>query len=107
MKVAIPIDEMQGLGSQVVDHFGRAKSFLICETDMGTFDYLSNPEAEGKTEAPPDFLKRHQVEAVIVFGLGSAAVEKFKNHNITVYKAISKDVKENLEKLESGSLDVL
>lgn len=104
MKIAIPLGDRNGLKGRVAEHFGRAEIFLIYDTETQTVDVLPNPEAEGKKESPPDFLKRRGVGEVIVSGLGSMAREKFKNHNIRIYKAADDTVEENIRKFRKGKL---
>jgi predicted Fe-Mo cluster-binding NifX family protein len=103
MKIAIATNG-KSLEDKVVLHFGRARSFLIYDTEMKDFDIHSNPEVAGGTEFPPDFLYRLGVETVIVFSLGSKAFEKFKNYKIEMYKAVEDTILENLQKFKKGEL---
>lgn len=107
MKVAIPTDNENGLKSELAEHFGRARNFLIYDTGSGSFENYPNPEVAGGRELPPDFLARLEIDSVISFGLGPAAYEKFKNHEIKMYKAVNKSLLENIEILKKGELPQL
>ena len=107
MKIAIAANGNGFLENEVASHFGRAKSFLIYNTETKNFEIHPNPEVTGKTEFPPDFLYRQKVEVVIVFSLGSMAYKKFENYNIKMYKADKGTIAENLQKFEDNKLKEL
>ena len=102
MKIAFATNG-KNLESEVVLHFGRAKNFLIFDTENESFEVFENPEIGGE-ELPPDFLAKQGVEAVIAFSLGPRAFEKFKNYKIEVFKAIEGTILENIEKFKEGKL---
>ena len=105
MKIAFATDG-NNLEDKVALHFGRAKNFLIFDTEREIFEVFENPELKGKG-LPPDFLKRQNVDVVIVFSLGPRAFEKFKNYKIKVFKAIEGTILENLKKFEENKLKEL
>ena len=102
MKIAFATDG-NDLNYEIASHFGRAKNFLIYDTEKKNFKVFENPELKGK-ELPPDFLYNQGVKVVIAFALGPRAFEKFKNYKIEVYKAIEGTILENLRELEKGRL---
>ena len=102
MKIAVATNG-NSLKDKVALHFGRAKNFLIYDTETKNFEVFENPEIKGK-ELPPDFLVRKNVNAVIAFSLGQRAVEKFKNYKIEIFKAIEGTIKDNLKNFEKGKL---
>ena len=105
MKIAFATDG-NSLKDKIALHFGRAKSFLIFDTEKETFEVFENPEIERK-EFPPDFLVKQGVKAVIAFSVGPRAFEKFKNYKIEVFKAIEGTILENIEKFKEGKLKKL
>ena len=107
MKIAIPTNEKGSLDDKVALHFGRANNFLIYNTEKKSFEIFPNPEVTGGKEFPPDFLHRQGVKAIIVFGLGGMAYQKFKNYDIKMYKAIQRTVAANLQKFEDDKLQEL
>ena len=106
MKIALATDG-ENLKAKISLHFGRAKNFLIYDTETESFEIFPNPEVAGEKEFPPDFLYRQGVKSVIVFGLGAMAYKKFKNYNIKMYKAIQGTIAANLQKIEDGKLQEL
>jgi len=105
MKIAFATDR-NSLENEVALHFGRAKNFLIYDTEKKSFKVFENPEISGK-ELPPDFLYRKGVDVVVAFSLGSKACEKFRNYGIKVYKAIEGTILDNLQKFEENELKKL
>ena len=105
MKIAFATDG-NSLKDKIALHFGRAKNFLIFDTEKEIFEVFENQEIEGK-EFPPDFLAKQDVKAVIAFSLGPRAFEKFKNYKIEVFKAIEGTILENIEKFKEGKLKKL
>jgi ArsR family transcriptional regulator len=94
------------LKDKIALHFGRAKNFLIYDTEKGSFEVFENPEISGK-ELPPDFLNRLEVDAVITFSLGPMAFEKLKKFGIKMYKAKEGTISENIEFFEKAKLSPL
>jgi len=107
MKIAIPTDNKNGLNDKVAEHFGRAKNFLVYDTEKKSSEIFENPEVVGTGEFPPDFLNRQKIEAVIVFSLGPMAYNKFQNFRIEMHKAIQGSIADNLKKFEAGELGKL
>ena len=105
MKIAFATNG-KNLKAEIALHFGRAKNFLIYNTEKDNFELFENPEISGK-ELPPDFLNRLKVDAVITFSLGPMAFEKFKNYKIEVFKATDGTILENIEKFKEGELKEL
>jgi predicted Fe-Mo cluster-binding NifX family protein len=104
MKIAFAIDQKGSLNDNIAEHFGRASNFLVYDIESGNFDVYLNPETSGGKEFPPDFLFRLGVNAVICFALGSKAYEKFKNYNIKIYKAVKKNILENIKDFKNNKL---
>jgi predicted Fe-Mo cluster-binding NifX family protein len=105
MKIAFATDG-NNLRDEVALHFGRAKNFLIFDTEKETFEVFENPEIKGR-EFPPDFLAKQGVRAVITFSLGPRAFEKFKNYGIKMYKAKEENIFVNIKLFEEEKLSPL
>jgi len=103
MKIAFPTNG-DNLEAQIEQHFGRAKNYLIYNDKTKEFKIYLNPETSGGKESPPNFLKRFEVEVVITFALGQKAIDKFRQMNIKVYKAIDKNIISNIETFEKKQL---
>jgi len=107
MKIAMACDKKGSLKSEIAEHFGQAENFLVYDTNLDKFIIEKNPEFLGKQELPPDFLHRLGVNTVITFGLGPRAYEKFRGYKIKMYKAIEKNISENIEALQKNKLHQL
>jgi predicted Fe-Mo cluster-binding NifX family protein len=111
MKIAFAIDQKKNqkvsLRGNIAEHFGRAVSFLVYDTELNKFNIYLNPETNGGTEFPPDLLSRLRVNAVICFALGPKAYKKFKDYNIKIYKAAEKNILENIEDFKNNKLEEL
>jgi predicted Fe-Mo cluster-binding NifX family protein len=102
MRIAFATDG-DNLEGEIAFHFGRAKNFLIYDTEKKNFEVFENPELKGK-ELPPDFLYRQRINVVITLSLGEKAYQKFKNYKIKIYKAIEEKIKDNIQKFENNEL---
>ncbi len=106
MKIAFPTNN-QNLKGEINLHFGRAKYYLVYDTENQSFEVLENPEMAGKDELPPDFLKKRGVDVVVALAMGARAFEKFNNLGIKVYKAKGKSIDENITYFEKKQLKFL
>jgi predicted Fe-Mo cluster-binding NifX family protein len=66
MKVCFPIENNQGLSSQVFNHFGSAPEFVIVNVATSEFQSISNIDKINQHGAcnPVAGLGGHQVEAI-------------------------------------------
>ncbi|MCD6148845.1 NifB/NifX family molybdenum-iron cluster-binding protein [bacterium] len=103
MKIVFPTDGNK-LEDEICHHFGRAKNFLIFNTEEKEIKIYPNPEAKGEAILPPEFLKQLGVDAVICFGLGPRAFNLFKNYKIKTKKAAKRTIKENIYLFQKGKL---
>jgi len=94
----------KNLEAKIAFHFGRAENYLIYDIKTKKFKVHQNPEFFGKEELPPDLLNRFGVNVVIAFSLGPKAFDKFKQYGIKLYKAIEKNILENIKAFERGEL---
>jgi len=106
MKIAVPTNG-EKLGDLIAPHFGRAENFIVLDSEKGEFQTYENPEAAGKQELPPHFLHKLNVQAVICFGLGQKAIDKFNKWDITVYRAKQGSVSYNWELFQQDQLEEL
>lgn len=104
MKIAIAINKKGNLKNRIAEHFGQAKYYLIYNTKFRQFEILKNPEFLGQPELPPDFLHRQGINAVIAFGLGPRAFDKFKEYKIKMYKPTKNMIFANIQAFQKGKL---
>ncbi len=103
MKIAIPVDEDNGIDSVVSHHMGHAKIFLVY--DSGTKELSRVPIGEDKPGmcVPVDVLETKGIECVFLFEAGQRAIMKMRALGIRIvtgeFKTV-REVTENLDKLK-------
>ena len=106
MKIAFPTEKFDELESPVYNHFGSAKCFVIVDTETDACEKVLNQDLDhqhGKCQ-PLRALGGRTVDAVVVGGIGGSAFGKLKNKGVTIYKSTEGTVRENLDKLQAGTL---
>ena len=92
MRIGIPTAAKvgaTGAEAPVYAHFGSAPSFVIVDTDRGTFEIVENSGREhehGQCD-PFQSLESHAVDALITGGIGPRALQLLHQRNIKVYRA--------------------
>lgn len=106
MKIAFPVQEDQGVESQVFGHFGSAEYFIAIDTENNAVETIVNRDADhihGQCQ-PLKALGNSTVNAVVVGGIGGGALKKLQAAGIKVCRAVDGTVQENLELMTSGRL---
>ena len=110
MRIGIPTAAKAGASgaeAPVYGHFGSAPSFVIVDTDKGTFEIVENSgrEHEHGQCNPFHSLESHAVEALVTGGIGQRALQLLRQRNIKVYRASAeRNVAEAVLSLRSGKL---
>jgi len=108
MKVCFPVKDSPSLESEVYGHFGSAPSFVLVDTDTNNLKVIGNADqhhAHGMC-SPMKALGGHNIDCVVVGGIGGGALMKLNQAGIRVYKAMGLTVKDNLDLLNAGKLPV-
>lgn len=106
MKLCFPVKEISDLESEVYGHFGSAPAFVLVDYDTKAVTVVHNADrhhAHGMCN-PAGALEGHEVDAVVVGGIGGGALMKLNRAGINVYKAMAKTVRENIELFGSKGL---
>lgn len=106
MKLCFPVKDVADMESEVYGHFGSAPAFVIVDSNTGAITVLNNNDqhhAHGMCN-PVGALGNHRIDAVVVGGIGGGALMKLNGAGISVYKAIGKTIRENLEMIGSKQL---
>ena len=109
MKICIPVDEDKGMDSPVCGHFGSAPMFMIVDVDSGSTEVQENANKihqHGMCQ-PLAALGGHDVNAVVVGGIGMGALMKLKAAGVEVYLSEFPTVKETIDAHKAGSLRVV
>jgi predicted Fe-Mo cluster-binding NifX family protein len=106
MKVCFPVKNVQELESEVYGHFGSAPVFILVDTEKKEALTINNHDqhhAKGMC-SPLRALGGHEIDCVVVGGIGGGALMKLNQTGIRVYKAMGLTVKDNLDLLIAGKL---
>ncbi len=106
MKICFPVEEGQGLVSQIFGHFGSAPMFVVVDTDTNDIETIHNRDQIHQHGAcnPIAGLAGHQVDAIVVGGIGGGALFKLNNAGIKVFKAQDGTIARNIELYHSAEL---
>jgi predicted Fe-Mo cluster-binding NifX family protein len=108
MRICFPTENDQGLDAPLAGHFGSAPYYTIRDTENETFETVNNQDhnhAHGQC-APVDRLKPHQLDAIVVGGIGKRAFMLFTDAGLKVYMTQTRTVRDALAELDAGTLRV-
>jgi predicted Fe-Mo cluster-binding NifX family protein len=111
-KIAIPSMSEKGLESDVCAHFGSCEYFTIIDVDgaaIKSIDAISNgtPGAEHNCAAPAVLLKSHDVNIVLVSGIGGRPLMSLNEKMIKVFAGAVGQVSDAVEDYNAGLLQEL
>lgn len=109
VRIAIPVEDENGLNARLSQHFGRAPYFAVAELDengnVSNLQMVPNKsEHFGGMGKPPEILMRLRPNAVITYGMGFRALSMFQSANIAVLQTNKNFVKEVIEAYNKGEL---
>jgi predicted Fe-Mo cluster-binding NifX family protein len=107
MKIIITSDG-NSLESQVDPRFGRAKHFILVDTDSGEFSAHNNAQnlnaAQGAGIQAAQAVARLGAETVLTGHVGPKAFTTLQAANVAVYTGVLGTVKEAIEQFKGGLL---
>ena len=104
MRVCVP-SYSGGLDDYICEHFGRATTFTIYDTDTGEVLVVRNTsEHFGGIGKPPELLRSLGVDVVICSGMGAKAIAMFKSFGIRVYMGARGRVRDAIQQFLRGEL---
>ena len=104
MKVCVT-SQGDSLDSQVDPRFGRAAKFIIVDTDSLEFEVIVNPNVDGMGGVgiqSGQLISEKGVKTVLTGNVGPNAFETLKAANIEVITGVSGEVKNVIDKFNSG-----
>ncbi|MFH2002277.1 MAG: NifB/NifX family molybdenum-iron cluster-binding protein [Planctomycetota bacterium] len=106
MKICIPVEEDQGMDSRVCAHFGSAPLFMIIDSDTKACEAISNSNMHHQHGmcSPLAALAGHQIDGLVVGGIGMGALVKLQAAGIQAFLAESPTVKETIDAYLAGNL---
>lgn len=88
-RIAVPSEGEGGLDGIRAAHFGHCDTFTLVDVENGTIKQVSaitnNPHVEGGCMVPVNLLAQHNVNALIVGGMGMRPLLGFRQVGIEVY----------------------
>jgi predicted Fe-Mo cluster-binding NifX family protein len=111
-RIAIPSVNNGGLDGQRSGHFGHCDVFTIVDVEDGEIKEVStipNQEhVQGGCMVPVNFLAGHNVNALIVGGIGMRPLMGFRQVGIDVYHdAVRPEIRPVVEDLIAGRLPII
>ena len=106
MRICIPVNEDQGLQSEVCAHFGSAPAFLIVDTDSGDCRAIVNRNQHHSHGmcTPLASLQGEILDGIVVGGIGMGALNKLMAAGISVFRAAHPTVMATIESFKAGTL---
>ena len=105
MKICIPTMDKKGMDSQISDHFGKAPTFTIVDTETNAVEVFDNESDHmGGTGSPPEHIAKHGAEIVLASGAGAKAISMLNGYGIKVFVGNQGTVREIVEKWHSGQM---
>jgi predicted Fe-Mo cluster-binding NifX family protein len=111
-RIAIPSVDNGGLDGQRSGHFGHCDVFTLVDVEDGAIKEVStipNQEhVQGGCMVPVNFLAGHNVNALIVGGIGMRPLMGFRQVGIDVYHdAVRPEIRPVVEDLIAGRLPII
>jgi len=105
MKICVPTMGEAGMEEAICQHFGRAPTFTIVDTDSGKITVLPNvSEHMGGTGLPTETIFAAGVQLMIVGGLGPKAVAMFNEGGVDVFVGATGTVKDAIDDWRANML---
>lgn len=111
-KVVVPTVDDEGLGAVLSEHFGRAPYFAVVDIEetgkVSKVDFIPNTsEHFGGSGLPPDRIIALNPNALITYGMGPRAIERFQEAGVAVLRAGTSKLGEVLEAYSNDQLEEL
>jgi predicted Fe-Mo cluster-binding NifX family protein len=107
-RIAVPSELPGGLDAPRSGHFGRCACFTMVDVVDGrvaAVDVLQNaPHAEGGCMAPVLVLAEHEVDAIVVDGIGGRPLMGFNQVGIAVHAGYGPEVNKTVAAFVKGGL---
>lgn len=112
-KIAIPVDDKQGLRSEISDHFGRANYFALVSIDEKEIEDVELKENEFKEKkvraglAVSHFIAGEKIDILVTKQIGEISFHVLRDHLVDVYKAEGQRVQEIVDSFVDDKLERL
>ncbi len=107
-RIAVPSESPGGLDARRSGHFGRCECFTMVDVvdgQIGQVEVLHNaPHVDGGCMAPVLVLAEHNVDAIVVDGIGGRPLMGFNQVGIAVHAGMGTDVQTAVHAYIQGDL---
>jgi predicted Fe-Mo cluster-binding NifX family protein len=111
VRIAVPSEHPGGLDAERAGHFGRCACFTLVDIADGAVaevEVLDNaPHGEGGCMSPVLLLAEHNVDHVVVNGIGGRPLMGFNQIGIEVLAGTGPDVRGSVDAFLHGGLPVV
>lgn len=105
MKLCIPTMDNGGLDDPVCDHFGRAPTFTVVDTDTNEVRVVKNrSEHMGGLGKPPEHIAKTGAKVLICSSLGPRAIDMLVGFGVEVYVGATGTAKDAVDAWKEGKL---
>lgn len=105
MRLCIPTMEKGGLDDVVCDHFGRAPTYTIVDSESDEVQVVKNrSEHMGGLGKPPEHIAKTGAKVLICMGLGPKAIDMLCSFGVEVYVGASGSVRDAVQMWKDGKL---
>ncbi|HIH74629.1 MAG TPA: dinitrogenase iron-molybdenum cofactor biosynthesis protein [Methanosarcina sp.] len=105
MKICVPTQDNSGIEGPVEQHFGKAPTYTIMDTETGEIHVIPNESNHmGGAGLPPEYLFKNGVETMLCSGIGQKALHMFESYGVQVFVGAKGTVKETMTAWETGLL---
>lgn len=105
MKICVPTMEKGGVDDLVCEHFGRAPTFTVIDTDTDQAQVVANrSEHMGGLGKPPEHIAKTGAKVLICSGLGPKAIDMLQAFDIQVFVGASGTAKDAVQMWRDGKL---
>ena len=108
MRVAVSVDDSNGLDSVVSPHFGRCPYFVLVDLEgceVKAVNTVSNPYyGHHQPGQVPGFIHSQGADVMLTGGMGGRAIGFFQQHGIQAATGASSTVRHALEQYLGGEL---
>jgi len=106
MKIAFPVEENNGIESEIYGNFGDAPGFIIYDREAEEVTHIDNSDIDHTPNNcnPAKAFGSVKVGVVVISGIGPAPLIKLQKAGIQVVRANLGNVRDNIKFFKDGSL---
>lgn len=106
MKVCVPSLGDGDLDTDVSQHFGRAPTYVVYDTETESIDVHENDsDHRGGSDSPPQTVVETGADTLVCVHLGQRAMKQFHEMDVPVYCGADGTVRNAIEQFQAGDLE--